>query len=84
MKAILSTLFLVFGASLFAAEVPASAWSALEKRFDEVREDYQKKEYSYDGKEKEDGEKLEKEALLYLRSLLAYEDGGALVGESGR
>lgn len=78
MKALLY-LFLIFGSSLFAAEVPAAAWSALGKRFAEVREDYQRAEKSYDGDSKSDVEKLEKEALAYLRSLLAYESAVRLL-----
>ena len=64
---------LFFSSCLFSAEVPDVAWSALEKRFDAVKEDYQKAEKLYDGDSETDTKKLEQESLAYLRSLLAYE-----------
>lgn len=64
-------LLLLLLSSFVRGEIPSSAWTTLEKRFADVRADYQKEEE--DLTTEKEKEELEKEAVAYLRSLLIYE-----------
>ncbi len=78
MNSCFALLAFVFCFSRLLADVPAQAWTELEERFEEVREDYEEAVENSSDSQK-DQEALEQEAIAYLRSLLIYESAVRLL-----